>query len=77
MIFKMLLFSKRFYRYENLIVFSLPEFNLTILQCEKGVVAADSYVQTRIMFRSPLAYNYIARFGHLTSEELDSKSLAF
>lgn len=73
----MLLFSNRFYRYKNFVVFSFTEFNFTILKCKKGMVAADTYVQAGIVPGSPLAYNYIACFGYLTSEELDAESLAF
>lgn len=72
-----LLFSYRFYRYENLVVFSFAEFNFTILKCKKGMVAADTYVQSGIVPGSPLAYNDVACFGYLTSEELDAESLAF
>ena len=54
----------------------LSEDNYTINKCEEGVVLAHTNILTGVVYRTTLADDDVAGLSELTTEQLDTESLA-
>ena len=68
---------KRGHRYVGLVVAFLAERHHAVDQRKERVILADADIVARVVHRTALADEDVARFGNLTAEEFYSKSLTF
>lgn len=68
---------KRGHRYVGLVVTFLAERHYAVDQRKERVVLADADIVARVVHRTALADEDVARFGNLTAEEFYSQSLTF
>lgn len=57
---------------ERAVFFAFPEGYDTVNQCIERMVFADPYVFARVVYRTALTNNDVARFGYFTAEKLYS-----
>ena len=67
---------KRGHRYVGLVVTFLAERHYAVDQRKERVVLADADIVARVVHRTALADEDVARFGNLTAEEFYSQSLS-
>ena len=68
---------KRGHRYVGLVVTFLAERHYAVDQRKERVVLAAADIVARVVHRTALADEDVARFGNLTAEELYSQTLTF
>ena len=77
MVRRVMLFRYGIYAYVRFSRSFLGERYRSVDEREQGMVLTHAYILTRVVGRTPLAYDNVARFCELTTEELHAESFAF